>query len=173
MLLPKNARRTQRNFTRFCFCGKMFWCGCNALNDIHRSMAKAVMLIEKLLLSFGQSIVRRCECTIKSLLFYRCGMILWRSIGRLLCWSWWIVFVWRCQRRVLMWLRVLNESEFEGEVWWRCCGDKRRIGRPGTYMAWRAMVAGIPSSSFTSQFTVPIAVAVSWLAMPLRVHWLR
>ena len=55
------------------------------------------------------------------------------------------------------------------------CGDgmlgllvgERRIGRPGTYMARRAMVAGIPSSSFTSQFTVPIAVAVSWLAMPL------
>ena len=29
------------------------------------------------------------------------------------------------------------------------------------------MVAGSPLSSLTSQFTVPIAVAVSWLAMPL------
>ena len=34
------------------------------------------MLIEKLLLSFGQCIVVRREGTVKSLLFDRCGMIL-------------------------------------------------------------------------------------------------
>ena len=39
-------------------------------------MAKTVMFIEKLLLSFGQCIVGRRESTVKSLLFDRCGMIL-------------------------------------------------------------------------------------------------
>jgi len=41
------------------------------------------------------------------------------------------------------------------------------MGRPGTYMARISIVAVFPLSSSTNQLTVPIAVAVSWFAMPL------
>ncbi len=52
-----------------------FRSGCDTLYNIHGKVTKTVMLIYKLLLSFGQCIVGRHEGTVKSLLFDRCCTI--------------------------------------------------------------------------------------------------